>query len=300
MALRRVPFVLFPLNRALNYARNIGLLGLGNRVSKLFPFLSLYLYQSESHLDSDEYTTVAVFAGLFWFSVVFGFGILLSLIATLPSNFIAILFATSFATSLISFFYVIFYPKVFVTRRVRELEKHLLFALRHLMIQAKSGVPLFDSMASVAKSNYGAVSHEFDETIRKISTGVRDIDALEEMALKNPSLYFRRALWQISNAIRAGADIGNTLEIIITNLANEQRILVRKYGSQLNPLAFMYMMFGVIVPSLGIALLIALSSFTGLPIKKFFFWIILALLILFKFNFLGIVKSRRPSVEVYV
>jgi len=300
MILKKVPIVPFPLNRALRYARNLGLIGLGSRTSKLFPQLSLYLFQSESGLDNDEYTTLALFTGLFWFTIFFVVSTALSLITKVPINFLFIIVPASLAIGLLAFFYVMFYPKVLVTRRIRQLEKNLLFALRHLMIQAKSGIPLFDAMASVARANYGLVSDEFNEAVRRISTGTRDVDALEEAALKNPSLYFRRALWQISNAVRAGADIANTLENIIINLSNEQRILVRKYGSQLNPLAFLYMMFGLIIPSLGIALMITLSSFTGFAIKKYFFWIILAALVLFKFNFLGIVKSRRPSVEVYV
>lgn len=300
MVFKKVPIVPFPLNKALNYSRDLGLVGLGSRISKLFPQLSLYLFQSESHLDNEEYTTVALFTGLFWFTITFAIIAVLSLLTKVQVNFLFIVAPASIAIGSITFFYVMFYPKVLVNRRIRELEKHLLFALRHLLIQAKSGIPLFDAMASVARANYGLVSNEFNEVVRRISTGVRDVEALEEAGLKNPSLYFRRALWQISNAIRAGADIANTLENILINLSNEQRILVRKYGSQLNPLAFLYMMFGLIIPSLGIALMITLSSFTGFPIKKYFFWIILAGLILFKFNFLGIVKSRRPSVEVYV
>jgi flagellar protein FlaJ len=164
----------------------------------------------------------------------------------------------------------------------------------------RSGVTLFDSMVSVSRADYGLVSEVFDDAVRRISTGVRDVDALEELGLKNPSLYFRRSLWQIANAIRSGADIAATLENILNNLANEQRVLLRRYGAQLNPLAFMYMMFGVIIPSLGISLLITLSAFSGLPIKQLFFWIILAFLLIFKFNFLGVVKSRRPSIEIYV
>ncbi len=300
MVIRRIPFVPFPLNKASTYARNLGLMGLGTRVSKLFPQLSLYLYQSEAEFDNDEYTTIALFTGLFWLVLIFTLGILLSFIVKLPSNYLFIILGSSFAVFSLSFFYIMLYPKVLITRRTRAIEKNLLFALRHLLIQVKSGIPLFDSLASVARSNYGLVSQEFNAVIRKISTGIGDVNALEELALKNPSLYFRRALWQISNAVRAGADISNTLETIITNLSNEQRILVRKYGAQLNPLAFLYMMFGVIIPSLGIALLITLSSFTGIAIKTYFFWGILGFLILFKFNFLGIVKSRRPSVEVGV
>ena len=84
--------------------------------------------------------------------------------------------------------------------------------------------------------------------------------ALEELALKNPSLDFRRTLWQVTSAIKSGADLGNTLENIVQNLSEEHKVAIRRYGSQLNPLAMMYMMLAVIIPSLGITFLIIFSS----------------------------------------
>lgn len=301
MPLRSIPFVPFPPPKALELARATGMVGVGNNVAKAFPHLTLYLYQSESYLDAREYASIAAFTSLFWFSVMIGLFVFIGLAApiSLPPIFPAVALMAALGMAAASFLYVISYPRVLITKRVRELERNLLFAMRHLLIQAKSGITLFDSMVSVSRANYGLVSKEFNDAVRKISTGSRDVEALEEMALKNPSLYFRRALWQISNALRAGADIATTLDVIINQLSNEQRIMVRQYGSQLNPLAFMYMMFGVIMPSLGISLLVTLSSFTGLGIDPLYFWGIIAFLVIFKFNFLGIVKSRRPSVEVY-
>lgn len=300
MLFRTVPFVPLPLSKALRVARKLRLVGLGNRIVHFFPQLSLYLYQTESYLEAREYTTVALFSSVFWVSIIFPIFFVLSLVVTVPANFSIVASLASLLVGLLVFFYIIFYPRVVVTRKVRSLEKNLLFALRHLLIQVRSGVTLFDSLVSVSRAGYGLVSDEFNSAVRRISTGLRDSDALEELALKNPSLYFRRSLWQMSNAIRAGADIANTLEGIILNLANEQRIMVRKYGSQLNPLAFLYMMFGVIMPSLGIALLISLSSFSGLEIQQIYFWAILVFLLIFNFNFLGVIKNKRPSVEVYV
>ena len=299
MAITTIPFVPFPVTKALNYARALGLVGIANTMSKANPKLGLYLYQAESFLDAREYTSIAVFTGLFWTVVMAGLLGFISVAARAPSNFLPLALLVSLGMGAVSYFYVVMYPQIIVLKKVRELEKHLLFAMRHLLIQVKSGITLFDSMASVSRGRYGLVSKEFNEAVRKISTGVRDVDALEDMALKNPSLHFRRSLWQISNALRAGSDIGETLEIIIDNLSNEQRIMVKQYGAQLNPLAFMYMMFGIILPSLGISLLVSLSSFGGLAIEPYYFWGIIAFLIIFKFNFLGIVKNKRPSVEVY-
>ena len=81
-------------------------------------------------------------------------------------------------------------------------------------------------------------------------------------------------------------------------MTNEQKVLIRKYGSQLNPLAMMYMMIDVIIPSLGITFLIIFSSFSGIPVSETMFWLILVSVAFFQFSFIGIIKSRRPSVEL--
>jgi len=300
MLIKSIPFVPVSPYKALRAARKIGLIGLGSRIAKLYPKLPLSLLQCESTFEDREYVSIAIFTAIFWFVLISAIFIPISFILPVPKNFLLIIFPASAGISFLSFTYVVNYPKLIISRRIRDIEKNLLFALRHLLIQARSGVSLFDAMVSVSKANYGLLSQELDDAVKKISTGLTDVDVLEELALKNPSLYFRRSLWQITNAIRSGADIAKTIESIVGNLANEQRVLIRGYGSQLNPLAFLYMMFGVILPTLGISLMITLSSFSGIPIQQLYFWAILIFLIIFKFNFIGIVKSRRPSVEVYV
>ena len=200
--------------------------------------------------------------------------------------------------STFSMFYVLMYPGFIVKKRVKRLERDLLFAMRHLYVQLRSGVPLFEGLVSVAKSGYGILSKEMEICVKKISAGWPETRALEEMALRNPSLLFRRAIWQITNSIRTGTDLGETLESVVETIAAEQKIAIRRYGSQLNPMVMMYMMLGVIVPSLGITFLMIISSFTGLPITKDLFILILIFLAVFQFNFLGFIKSRRPAVEI--
>ena len=223
---------------------------------------------------------------------------LLYIILKLPPNFLVTLTGVSLIIGFLSFFYIILYPRLIIARKVKDLEKNLLFALRHLLIQVKSGVPLFDGLVSVSNGNYGLISKELKECAKKISTGLDQTIALEEVALKNPSLHFRRVLWQITSSIRTGADLGGTLESIVHNLSEEQKVMIRKYGSQLNPLAMMYMMLAVIIPSLGITFLIIFSAFSGIAVTESLFFVILIFLAFFQFTFIGIVKSRRPPVEL--
>jgi flagellar protein FlaJ len=170
--------------------------------------------------------------------------------------------------------------------------------MRHLLIQIRSGVSLFDAMVSITKADYGLVSEEFNKCVKSIATGTDEIVALEQMTFKNPSMYFRRVIWQLTNSMRSGVDIGDTLSRLVVNLSEEQKVLVRKYGSQLSPLALMYMMLAVVMPTLGISFLLIFSSFTGIVISEFTFYFIIIVLAIFQFMFIGIVKNRRPVVEI--
>jgi len=222
----------------------------------------------------------------------------LSLFITLPENFIYVLTIAPLFIGFLAFFYIIQYPMLIISKKIRDLDRHLLFALRHMQVQVKSGIPLFDGLVSISNGDYGLISEEFKKCVKKISTGLSETNALEELVFKNPSLYFRRVIWQITNAIRTGADLADTLDAIVDNLANEQKVAIRRYGSQLNPLSMMYMMLAVILPSLGITFLVLLSTFSGFTVSEIIFWFILTILIVFQFSFVGLVKSRRPTIEL--
>ncbi len=298
--MKNVPLFPMRFRRAIAISKKLRLVSIGSRLTDVFPNLKANLLQADIDVIDREYLAVALFVSLFYFVSVNAFFFLISFAAVLPPNIFTISFMLSLVVALLPFVYLVFYPRLQIIKRIRNLDRNLLFGLRHLLIQVRSGVTLFDSMISVSNSNYGELSDEFKKTVKKISTGTAEVDALEELALKNPSLFFRRAIWQIANSLLSGADVAKTLESIVNNLASEQNVMMRKYGSQLNPLAFIYMMFGIILPSLGITFMIAISSFMGIIVKQSYFWLLIIFLILFHFNFIGIVKSRRPSVEVYV
>lgn len=293
---KRIPFVPFPMPLMRKISKRF--LGFGDKLSKILPGFRVKLNQAALDFQPREYLSMAFFSLIFWTSMTFTLLFLLSIFVKLPENFIFTLVPVSFVIGFLSFFYIIFYPGLIIARKVKDLEKNLLFALRHLLIQVKSGVPLFDGLVSVANGNYSLISKELGECTKKISTGLEQTFALEELALKNPSLHFRRVIWQITNAIKTGADLGNTLEAIVITLGEERKVSIRRYGSQLNPLAMMYMMMAVIIPSLGITFLIIFSSFSGVIVTESLFFIILFALTFFQFTFIGIVKSRRPAIEL--
>ena len=272
--------------------------GLGNRLSKLFPGLNIRLNQADIDISPREYLAIAFFALWFWTTMIFVLLLTFSLFIVLPENFVYVLTIAPLAIGFLAFFYIVQYPMLIISKKIRDLDKYLLFALRHMQVQIKSGIPLFDGLVSISNGDYGLISEEFKKCVKKISTGLSETNALEELIFKNPSMYFRRVIWQITNAIRTGADLAGTLDAIVDNLANEQKVAIRRYGSQLNPLSMMYMMLAVILPSLGITFLVLLSTFSGFAVSEIIFWFILTILIVFQFSFVGLVKSRRPTIEL--
>ncbi len=293
---RRIPFVPFPPHVMKRVAKR--LYSLGDKFSKFSPGMKVTLKQAGFDFTPREYYSIAFFSLFFWVFFTFTMLFLLYVILKLPPAFMLTLTGVSLIIGFLSFFYITLFPKLIIVRKVKDLEKNLLFSLRHLLIQVKSGVPLFDGLVSISNANYGLISEQFKECTKKISTGLDQTVALEELALNNPSLYFRRVIWQITSTIKTGADLSSTLDSIVKNLAQEQKVMIRKYGSQLNPLAMMYMMMAVIIPSLGITFLIIFSAFSGVPVGESIFYMILIGLAFFQFTFIGIVKSRRPPVEL--
>lgn len=289
----RIPFVPFPLTKALSLSKRF--LFLGAALSKFMPSLKLNLYQAEIPLLPREYISLAIFSSFFYFILVFSLTFFVGALAG-SRDFLFSLFI-GFIFSSFVYFYLLMYPKLVASRRVRSIERDVLTALQHMLIEVKSGVPLFNAMVGVSEG-YGKVSEEFKKIVKEINAGVKENDALDEASQKNPSIHFRRALWQIANALRSGSDVAKALDAIVENLAADQVIAVRKYGQELNPYTMMYMLVAVILPTLGVTFLIILSSFTGLVIPKVMFLLILLAVALFQFFYMGLIKTKRPVMEV--
>jgi flagellar protein FlaJ len=197
---------------------------------------------------------------------------------------------------LFGFFTFANYPKIRAKKISRELDKNLPYALRHMLIEVRSGISLYEAMVSVSE-DYGEASEEFDRIVRDINGGKPQVKALEDSIVRNPSTQYRRAMWQMINALKSGTDISSTLETLVDSMVKQQKIKVKRYGEELNPYILMYLMIAVIVPSLGVTFMIVLSTFTGMGLDKFMFFQILGGLILFQIFFLNFVKSKRPEVK---
>lgn len=189
------------------------------------------------------------------------------------------------------------YPKMNLQKRQRNIEKNLISALQDISVQLDSGMPLFDSLINISNADYGELSLEFKKAVRKIKSGTPEETVLEELSKNNPSVFFRRTLWQISNGMNVGSDISMIILESIKSLSQEQTIQIEKYGSSLNPIIVFYMLVGVIIPSLSVTFLTVIASVVGLSgnILYILFTVLFVFVMFTQIMFLGLIKSRRPS-----
>jgi flagellar protein FlaJ len=189
------------------------------------------------------------------------------------------------------------YPQVYLARKQRDIEKNLLFALEDILVQINSGVPIFNILTNISFADYGVLSDEFKKAVKRISAGEPDVDVLADIGKRNPSIFFRRILWQMSNGLNAGSDMSAIIKDSIRTLNSEQLIQLQNYGNKLNPIIMFYMLITVIIPALSVTFITILASMGGLEKQPtiILFSGVYVFVMLFQVLFLGVIKSRRPS-----
>ncbi len=176
-----------------------------------------------------------------------------------------------------------------------EIERDILFAARDMVISMRSGMPLFNAMAAVS-TGYGAASKEFAKVVELVQVGSPIEQAIDDVSSKSKSKTFKRVMLQASVSLKAGADVVDALQGVVEEASQERVIDMRRYGQRLNALAMFYMLFGVIFPSMGIAIAAILTTFVNLfTINVSTLLMVLVGITFLQIIFLNIVRSSRPT-----
>lgn len=274
---------------------------LGARMAKGNPLLPIKLAQAEIEIDDKEYLTLVVTNTVFWL-------VLMALVLTpLMSGILSnrqsyftpigagIGLGITLVMTLVIYFMGVSYPEAISKKKIREIESNLVFALRTLLVEIKSGVSLFAALDMVANGNFGALSREFKRAVDKMNAGYQQEEALQEIATNNPSPFLRKTLWQIVNGMKAGGDIADILSESMATTGRDQKLAVTKYGNDLKLFSLIYLMIGVIMPALAMTFMIVLGSFPRVELKELYFWGLLIMVLFMEFMFITMVESKRPT-----
>ncbi|MFC2154466.1 type II secretion system F family protein [Candidatus Altiarchaeota archaeon] len=279
--------------------------GIAKLIGAMFPTLEWDLRKAGYNVNSVQYMSISIYlimlafiGGLIVF-VVPAFAVVDEVVLPDGGINVEIMYALgmSVAVSVLVFFYILYAPKVKISSRGRKIDKHLEYMLKDMQVQLTAGVPLFDTLVNISRGQYGECSNIADGVVQEVQSGKSVIEVLDDVGMWSPSDYLRKVLWQIVNAVRSGSDMVRALEAIAVDIRVEKENKIKAYGQELNLWGLIYLMAAVIVPSMGVTLLVILSSFIGgSVIDETMFWTIMVGLIIFQMVFISFVSSKRPEV----
>jgi len=209
-------------------------------------------------LDWDLYAANLPFTGLQYLAYILVLSTILAIVAFVLSipffvskgPLLAILgpFALAFAVFAIVYVVGRSYPRNRALSRSRQAEKYLPFALRHLAVEIRAGMGLYQAMRAVAEADYGVLSEEFKRTLREIDEGHSTEVALSNLSARMKSKGIRRAIASILRAVRIGGNLSDAIMSVANDVSFEQRMRVAAYGEKLNFFSVIFMFMAVVFP----------------------------------------------------
>jgi hypothetical protein len=120
--------------------------------------------------------------------------------------------------------------------------------------------------------------------------------ALDDVSSRSQSRTFKRIMLQATVSLKAGADVVGALQGVVEEVQQERVIELRRYGQRLNALAMFYMLFGVIFPSMGIAVAAILTTFINIfSVTESTLLMAIVGIFFLQIIFLNIMRGSRPT-----
>lgn len=265
-----------------------------NRVASHFPLLKRDLRMAHSKYTPLEYVgkslKMAALYSILMTSMIF----FVLHKAQLPLFLVVPAFMVFFV---LIFEYSVISIKSRIRHREREINKEVLFVGRYLLVKLYSGRPLLNALVETANSR-GVAAKYIKEIVDDINTGSTIEDALNSAMVYSPSEKLRKVLFHVNNALQLGIDVTKPLESVLEEITKEQELEINRYGKKLNTLVIFYMLAAVIIPSLGVAIFIVISSFINFPIGFGGMVVFIFFIVVLQFIFITLFKSIRPMVSL--
>lgn len=269
-------------------------IGFVNRITSFFPLLKKELRISHLPYTPIQYVNKNLkITALYAFLLTILFFFVLQK-AQLPLFLIIPIFAILY---ILIFNYFLLSVKAKIRKREREIDKEVIFIGRYLLVKLYSGRPLLNALIETSESK-GIASKYIKEIVGDIDTGSTIEDALNNAMVYSPSDKLRKILFHVNNALQLGIDVTKPLESVIEEITREEELEIKKYGKKLNTMVIFYMLSAVVIPSLGMAMFIVISSFINFPIDLKTMLVFVFFIVVLQFVFIALFKSIRPMVNL--
>ena len=296
MAEKNPTMMLFPLNKARGFGETF--LFLGRFLSKIVFSLKYDIEKADLDIDAERYC-LASFVSAMIYGIVFSMiGLMFGVVMTrfIGGFTITLMLVFGVGGFFVMLIYHLFYPRIATHQLALFVDQQLLFALRNMLLQLSSGMSLFETMNAVSKGGFGEVSHEFEQVIQDVNSGLSETQALEKLAFRTESEFLKKTVWQILTALKSGGSIVGALNVQIDSLIGHQMESIKNYSAELNLWILIYLVVAAAMPSLGVTFLTIISTIGGSGIGKEMIVTIVLLSVLVQIGMITFLRTRVPRV----
>lgn len=196
---------------------------------------------------------------------------------------IVLLFILTIGTLIIYEFWLSFVD-VQIQKAGREIDGDLLFVSEYFLVSLESGLPLGNSIQNISKlKRPGGVF--FKKIFTEFKTGKDLESALDDGALYSPSESLKILLKRLKDSLVIGVDLKSVLENFIHESSKKKLVEISGYSKKLNPIIMLYLILGIVVPSLGITFFILGAVMLNVTPEFLKFLLILIFLSMFAFQY---------------
>ena len=248
------------------------------KIIKANPNLDLDLKKSYSKLTPFSYVYQTIFlAFLLSFSI--SFIILIVMINKFGQYvfFGLIIFITLYY---IFFKFFFSYNSVKIKQIEREQDNDLLFILEFLLVDLKSGSNLGMSIENLSKIKR-PTSRFFKNILLDIKIGTDIENSIKNSINYCASYNLKVIMKRIYDSLEIGGNLDLTIENQIKEFSQKKIIKIKGYSKKINPLVTVYLLLGIVLPSLGITFFIV--GATVLNITPSFLGLILSVIFVIMF-----------------
>jgi len=203
-----------------------------------------------------------------------------------------------------AFFFIVFFlmfksiPNLNIAKVRQEIESDIFTPSRMLLTLLEAGNSLISALESVSYTKAKS-SKYFGKIASEIYLGKNVDQAIEDAIKYTPSDSFRMVMEPIKKSLKTGTDIQKNLLATLQELSQNKIVEIEQYEKRLNPLSMFYMIFGTILPAIGIVGVVIIMSVAGIKVEFFpSLFILLILILILQLFFVRLFKSTRPLVKL--
>lgn len=147
------------------------------------------------------------------------------------------------------------YVDVQIRKYGRQLDGDLLFVSEYFLVTLESGLPLGNAIQRISKLDRPGGKF-FKRVYTDFKTG-KDLEkALDDAALYSASEPLKVLLKRLKDSLSIGVDLKQVLNNFVEESSDKKILEIKAYSKKLNPIVMLYLLLGIVVPSLGVTFLI--------------------------------------------